>query len=103
MHVLARLLLEFGNILSLLINAYKWIVIIATLITWVNPDPYNPIVRFLRQITEPVFRRVRRLLPSAFFRSGLDLTPLIVVILLILLNILVTTLLSESAGLLLTR
>ena len=103
MHVLARMILEFSNILSILIDLYKWIVILSALISWVSPDPHNPIVRFLHQMTAPVFRQVRRLLPASLLRSAFDFTPLIVVILLILLEILVTTLLSESAALLLTR
>ena len=55
---------------------YKWIVVIAVLLTWVNPDPYNPIVRIIYSLTEPAFRVVHRILP---LRIGMiDLTPILV-------------------------
>ncbi|GAB6178216.1 YggT family protein [Desulfobaculum senezii] len=64
-------------ILLMVLNLYKWIVIISALITWVRPDPYNPIVRFLRSATEPVFYRVRKWLPFVFV-GGVDLSPIVV-------------------------
>jgi YggT family protein len=66
-------------ILHLIFFAYTWIVVIAALITWVNPDPYNRIVRTLRALTEPVLWRVRRCLPFVY-TSGLDLSPLVVIL-----------------------
>jgi YggT family protein len=55
-----------------------WVVIIAALISWVNPDPYNPVVRFLHSVTEPVFRPIRRLIG---FRLGpIDISPLVVIL-----------------------
>ena len=57
----------------------SYVVIAAALISWVSPDPRNPIVRFLRQITEPVFEPIRRLLPP-WKTGGLDISPLIVII-----------------------
>ncbi len=62
-----------------LLSIYSWIIIASALISWVNPDPSNPIVRFLRQVTEPVLAPVRRLLPP-WRTGGLDLSPLIVLI-----------------------
>jgi len=62
-----------------LLELYSYVVIAAALISWVNPDPRNPIVRFLRQITEPVFEPIRRFLPP-WKTGGLDLSPLIVII-----------------------
>jgi YggT family protein len=55
-----------------------WIVIASALISWVNPDPYNPIVRFLRNATEPLLYRVRRALPV--FVGGFDFSPLVVLV-----------------------
>jgi YggT family protein len=55
---------------------YLWIVIIRALISWVSPDPYNPIVRFLYSVTEPVLYRVRRLVP--LYAGGIDFSPIIV-------------------------
>jgi YggT family protein len=65
--------------LGWLLDIYSWIIIAAALITWVSPDPRNPIVQFLRRITEPVLEPVRRLLPP-WKTGGLDLSPLIVLI-----------------------
>jgi len=69
-----------GLIRSLL-SIYMWIVIIRVLISWINPDPYNPIVQFLRGVTDPVIDRLRRFLPRFFWSTGLDFTPLILIIL----------------------
>ena len=65
----------FGWVLGL----YSWVIIAAALITWVSPGPRNPIVLFLRQVTEPVLAPVRRLLPP-WKTGGLDFSPLIVIL-----------------------
>lgn len=67
-------LLKFVNTL---LTVYLWIVVAAAVITWVNPDPGNPIVRFLRGITEPVFYRIRRIIPTNF--GGIDIAPMILI------------------------
>ena len=61
-----------------LLDIYKWVIIAAALITWVSPDPRNPIVTILRQVTEPVLAPARRLLPP-WRTGGLDFSPLIVI------------------------
>jgi len=78
MFVLGNLILAVANIFDIVLSLYMWIVIIAALISWVNPDPYNPIVRFLYSVTEPVFRPIRRLIG---FRLGpIDISPLVVIL-----------------------
>ena len=75
-------MVHINNLVGLigwLLNLYTWIIIAAALITWVNPDPYNPIARFLRQVTEPVLRPIRRLIPT--HQTGIDFSPLIAIIL----------------------
>jgi YggT family protein len=62
-----------------LLNLYSWVIIAAALMSWVSPDPRNPIVVFLRQVTEPVLAPARRLLPP-WKTGGLDLSPVIVLI-----------------------
>ena len=64
--------------MSGLLQIYFWIVIIAALLSWVHPDPYNPIVRALYAMTEPVFDWVREHLPV--YLGGLDLSPIVVII-----------------------
>jgi len=70
---------ELINFLGWLLGLYSWVIIAAALITWVSPDPRNPIVLFLRQVTEPVLGPVRRLLPP-WKTGGLDFSPLIVIL-----------------------
>jgi YggT family protein len=78
MFVLGNLILAIANILDIVLSLYMWVVIIAALISWVNPDPYNPVVRFLHSVTEPVFRPIRRLIG---FRLGpIDISPLVVIL-----------------------
>src|SRR5512143_1952933 len=78
MFVFGDFLFAVARILDIILEVYKWIVIIAALISWVNPDPYNPIVRFLHAVTEPVFRPIRRLIG---FRLGpIDISPLVVIL-----------------------
>ncbi len=75
------LVVAIARILDLAFNIYIFIVIARALISWVNPDPYNPIVRFLHSATDPVLYRLRRLLP--FLQAGaFDLSPVVLLILL---------------------
>ena len=62
-----------------LLDVYSWVIIAAALMSWVSPDPRNPVVMFLRQVTEPVLWPIRRLLPP-WKTGGLDLSPLIVLL-----------------------
>jgi YggT family protein len=84
MFVLGNFLGAIAGVLDIVLTIYMWIVIISALISWVNPDPYNPIVRFLFSVTEPVFATVRRLLPFPYM--GIDFSPLIVLLIIIFLQ-----------------
>ncbi len=68
------------GIITSLLEIYKWVVIIRVLISWINPDPYNPIVQFLRGVTDPAIESVRRFVPNFLYATGLDFTPLILII-----------------------
>lgn len=70
------------GIITSLVNMYMWVVIIRVLISWINPDPYNPIVQFLRAVTDPAIETVRRFVPNFLWSTGLDFTPLILIVLL---------------------
>lgn len=78
MFVLSNFVLALANLVNLALQAYFWIIIARAVLSWVNPDPYNPIVRFLYRITEPVLRPIRRRLPT--FAMGLDLSPMVVLL-----------------------
>jgi len=79
MFVVSNFVLAIAKLVELAVYAYILIIIARALVSWVSPDPFNPIVRFLHRATEPVLRPIRRRLPSAM---GLDLSPLVVLVVL---------------------
>lgn len=79
MILLANTLNGIAIVLGSLLNIYFWIVIVAALVTWVRPDPNNVIVRTLRMLTEPVFYRIRKWLPFTY-TTGLDFSPVVVLL-----------------------
>jgi YggT family protein len=92
--MLRQATLAIAMVLDYLLTFYWWIVIIAVLLTWVNPDPYNSIVRFLRGVTEPVFYQIRRRLPFVVI-SGIDLSPIVVLLLIRVVRMVVVVPLAE--------
>jgi YggT family protein len=84
MFALRHLIEALATIVDLALNIYLWLIIARALLSWVNPDPYNPIVRFLYNVTEPVLGYVRRRLSLVF--GGLDLSPLLVLVVIIFLQ-----------------
>jgi YggT family protein len=84
MFVGSYLITTIANLINLVLVAYMWIIIARAVLSWVNPDPYNPIVRFLYRVTEPVLRPIRHRLPT--FQMGLDLSPLVVLLVIYLLR-----------------
>lgn len=81
MFILANLIVAVAKILSIVLSIYMWVIIIQAILSWVNPDPFNPIVRILYQVTEPVLARLRRILPLQF--GGMDFTPFVLVLVII--------------------
>ena len=77
MFLLSNLLLALANLVNLVLEAYFWIIIAGAVLSWVSPDPSNPLVRFLRRVTEPVLRPIRRRLPTGM---GLDFSPMVVLL-----------------------
>ncbi|TQR60224.1 YggT family protein [Campylobacter troglodytis] len=89
MFVVDSLLLSIISVISILINVYMWIIIIAALISWVQPDPYNPIVQLLYKLAAPAYRLVR-FIPTRI--GSIDLAPLVIIIILQFINILISNL-----------
>ncbi len=83
MFILAHFLKALAAVLDIALSLYMWIIIIRALLSWVNPDPYNPIVRFLYGITEPVLYRLRRVIPPI---GGIDLSPMVAILAIIFLK-----------------
>jgi YggT family protein len=77
MFIIANFLNAVAYVLNFGLNIYMYIIIARAILSWVNPDPYNPIVNFLYRATDPVLYRVRRMLPDM---GGLDLSPMIVLL-----------------------
>lgn len=80
MSILVEIIQGLGSIVLSIVNVYIWVIIIAALLSFVNPDPFNPIVQFLYRITNPAYTLVRRFVRTNF--NGLDLAPLIIVVVL---------------------
>ena len=78
MFAVGHLIEALATILDLALTVYMWVIIARALLSWVNPDPYNPIVRMLYNVTEPVLGWVRSRVPVVF--GGLDLSPLLVLL-----------------------
>ena len=78
MFVLSNLIHALANLVNLALNAYLILVIARAVLSWVNPDPYNAIVRFVHRATEPVLRPIRERLPTV--AMGLDLSPMVVLL-----------------------
>jgi len=98
MFVFSNFLIAIARILDIGLTLYMYIIIARALISWVSPDPYNPIVRFLNSITEPVLYPIRRKLPSRF--GGMDFSPIVVILAIIFIqSFVVQSLVEMAAGL----
>ncbi|MCD4762947.1 MAG: YggT family protein [Desulfobacterales bacterium] len=78
MYIIGYLLMAIANVLDYVLLLFMWIVIARAVLSWVNPDPFNPIVRFIHNVTEPVLYRVRAFIPVSF--GGIDFSPIIVLL-----------------------
>lgn len=97
MFVVNNFLMSIAQLLDFLLTAYMWIIVGRVVISWVNADPYNPIVRFLYEATEPVLGRIRKLLPLSF--GGIDFSPMILILVIMFLqSFLIQTLKQLAVG-----
>ncbi len=94
MFVMGNTLLGLATVLDYILTFYSWIVIARALISWVNPDPWNPIVQFLNRATEPVLAPIRRRLGLGM---GIDLSPLIAIAAIWFLQIAVVQSIKDAA------
>ncbi len=98
MFLFSNFIAAIAKVLDIALTLYMWIIIARAVISWVNPDPYNSIVRFLVSATEPVLYRIRRLVPVGF--GGLDFSPIIAILAIVFLqSFLVPTLVQFAARL----
>ena len=87
MFVLGNFIAAIATIVGIILQVYFWVVIVSALLSWVNPDPNNPIVRFLRTVTEPAYRPIRKFISEKLgIRSMIDISPIIVILIIIFLQ-----------------
>ena len=84
MIILSNFLVAIAKVLDIVLSIFMWIVIARAILSWVSPDPYNPIVRFIHQVTEPVLYQIRRRIPVSF--GGIDFSPILVFLAIIFLQ-----------------
>ncbi len=94
MPVMAKAIIALAKTLDLVLRVYIWVIIAGAIISWVNPDPYNPVVRTINRLTEPVLKPIRRILPPV---GGLDFSPVVAIFLIYLLQSLLIPLLYRLA------
>ena len=95
MIILSNFLIAIAKVFDIVLSIFMWIVIARAVLSWVSPDPYNPIVRFIHKVTEPVLYQIRRRIPVSF--GGIDFSPIIVFLAIIFLQRFVVHSLYELA------
>jgi YggT family protein len=95
MFVISNLLIAVAKVVDLALTIFMWIIIARAILSWVSPDPYNPIVRFIHNITEPVLYQIRKRIPLNF--GGIDFSPILVLLAVIFLQRFVVASLFELA------
>jgi len=96
MLVFRNLLIAVATVIDYVLVFYMFIIIARAVLSWVSPDPYNPIVRFIHNVTEPVLYQIRKRLPMMY--GGIDFSPIIVILIIIFLRIFVVNSLEGLAG-----
>ncbi len=84
MFIVSNFLVAIAKIMDIGLSLYMWVIIIRAIVSWVNPDPYNPLVKFLHSVTEPLLYPIRRRLPLFF--GGFDFSPVLVILAIIFLQ-----------------
>ena len=96
MLVLRNLFIAVATVIDYVLIFFMFITIARAVLSWVSPDPYNPIVRFIHNITEPVLYQIRKRVPMMY--GGIDFSPVIVILIIIFLRIFVVESLKGLAG-----
>jgi YggT family protein len=96
MFVSANFLAAMAKIIDIGLTLYMWVIIARAVISWVNPDPYNPIVRFLMAVTEPILYQIRKRLPISL--GGIDFSPILVILAIIFIQSFLVRSLAEMAA-----
>ena len=95
MYIIGYFIMAVAKVLDVILITYMWVVVARAVLSWVNPDPFNPIVRFIHNVTEPVLYQVRTRIPVNF--GGMDLSPIVVFAVIIFLRTFVVNSLHQMA------
>ncbi len=76
MYIIGYFIMAVAKVMDVILIAYMWVVVARAVLSWVNPDPFNPIVRFIHNVTEPLLYQIRTRIPINF--GGMDLSPIVV-------------------------
>ena len=95
MYIIGYFIMAVAKVMDVILIAYMWVVVARAVLSWVNPDPFNPIVRFIHNVTEPVLYQVRTRIPVNF--GGMDLSPIVVFAVIIFLRTFVVNSLNQMA------
>jgi len=96
MFIAANLIEALAVVLGYVLEFYWWVLIIRALISWVNPDPWNPIVQFLQRVTDPILLPIQRMMRSDWM--GIDLSPMVAILIILFLKTFLIRSLYELAG-----
>jgi len=96
MFVAANLIEALAVVLGYILEFYWWVLIIRALISWVNPDPWNPIVQLLQRVTDPILVPIQRIM--GHYRMGIDLSPMVAILIILFLRTFLIRSLFELAG-----
>jgi YggT family protein len=96
MFAIRNLLIALATVIDIALVALMFITIARAVLSWVSPDPYNPIVRFIHNVTEPILYRIRKRLPMMY--GGMDFSPIAVILIIIFLRIFVVESLKGLAA-----
>ncbi|MBU0729136.1 MAG: YggT family protein [Proteobacteria bacterium] len=96
MFVITNFINAVATLIDIVLGAYMWIIIGRAIISWVNADPHNPIVHFLYEATEPVLKRIRKVVP--LIGGGIDFTPMILILVIYFLREFLVPTLHQIAG-----
>jgi YggT family protein len=95
MYIFGYLFLAVATVLDYVLIIFMWIVVARAILSWVSPDPFNPIVRFIYNVSEPVLSRIKRYIPVNF--GGIDFSPILVFMGVIFLRIFLVSSLKQFA------
>ncbi len=85
MFIFGNFINSLATLINFVLSAYMWIIVARAIISWVNPDPHNPIVRFLHQVTDPLLNRIKRIIPFTS-AAGIDFSPMILILVILFLQ-----------------